>query len=130
MGRRPPVQPGFSVCKLLKTRRNDGFQRDNKVSFAFTTRPEQNGPVTMVSFSERKGRATGPSGMTVIVPPPVFSDPPMYGTSLAAVKPRNGIRPQPGNPLPVLYLQWDTHSIATHKENVGTLPGHLVSAKL
>ena len=77
---------------------------------------EQNGPITMVSFSERKaGWTSGIPDMTVIpTPTPVHRDPPMYGTSLTAVRPRSGIGPrnETQDVLPVVYLQWDTHSIA------------------
>jgi hypothetical protein len=42
-------------------------------------------------------------------------DPPLYGTSLTAVKPREGIiiaKDEKDKQMPVVYLQWDTHTLA------------------
>jgi len=51
-------------------------------------------------------------------------DPPLYGTSLSAVKPRPGIcleqrrtrgdevTAEQSKTFPVVYLQWDTHALA------------------
>lgn len=81
---------------------------------------EFHGPITMVSYSELNATwVKGKPDMTLTppatpAPPPTYRDPPMYGTSMTAVKPRSGIGPrsQMDDKLPVLFLQWDTHSIA------------------
>lgn len=86
--------------------------------------------IEMVSFSTKNSRwGRGEPDMEPIPtppPPPVnVRDPPLYGTSLAAVPNRPGIGFVDGSELPVVFLQWDNlglaHAQASEVEVVPTL---------
>jgi hypothetical protein len=74
----------------------------------------KHGPVRMISF------VPGNSWKVTFYPDgrveTQWVDPPLYGTSLTAVKPREGIiveaKDEKLKQLPVVYLQWDSHALA------------------
>ena len=71
------------------------------------------GPVRMISFIPGQSwhYTFWPDGRMTVE----WRDPPMYGTSLTAVKPREGINvsdDKDGKQFPVVYLQWDTQALA------------------
>jgi len=73
----------------------------------------KHGPVRMVNFLPGHSWHTTywPDGRITVN----WVDPPLYGTSLAAVKPREGIlvaKDAKEQQLPVVYLQWDTQALA------------------
>lgn len=85
---------------------------------------EKNGPVSVVSFIPGNSWNGLQEILLLLLQ---LRDPPLYGTSLAAVKPRQGITvakagrqdtqaaknaAEMAKQLPVVYLQWDTNSLA------------------
>ena len=74
----------------------------------------KHGPVRMISFVPGNSWRTTyyPDGRIVVQ----WVDPPLYGTSLTAIKPREGIMVQDKDEkqkqLPIVYLQWDSHALA------------------
>lgn len=74
----------------------------------------KHGPVRMISFVPGNSwRITFyPNGQMVAQ----WVDPPLYGTSLTSVKPREGIlvekKDEMMKTLPIVYLQWDTQALA------------------
>ena len=56
-----------------------------------------------------------------------WRDPPLYGTSLTAVKPREGINvteDEDAQQFPVVYLQWDTQALAECQGLSTSFPFH------
>ena len=73
----------------------------------------KHGPVRMVNFLPGHSWHTTywPDGRITVN----WVDPPLYGTSLTAVKPREGIlvaKDAKEQQLPIVYLQWDTQALA------------------
>lgn len=74
----------------------------------------KHGPVRMISFVPGNSWRTTyyPDGRIEVQ----WVDPPLYGTSLTAVKPREGIlveeKDEKLKQLPIVYLQWDSHALA------------------
>jgi hypothetical protein len=74
----------------------------------------KHGPVRMISFVPGNSWKVTyyPDGRMEVQ----WVDPPLYGTSLTAVKPREGImvekKDEKLKQLPIVYLQWDTHALA------------------
>jgi hypothetical protein len=86
----------------------------------------KNGPVRMISF------VPGNSWKIIFYPDgrmvAQWVDPPLYGTSLTAVKPREGIlvqeKDEKQRQLPIVYLQWDTHALAHGQgDKIQVIPG-------
>ncbi|KAH9485861.1 hypothetical protein JR316_0002776 [Psilocybe cubensis] len=84
--------------------------------------PRRDAGIEMVSFTTKTNQwVKGIPDMTPIPPPPPpppprVVDPPLYGTSLCAVKVRPGISVIPNSKMPVVYLQWDTLALAHSQE--------------
>jgi hypothetical protein len=74
----------------------------------------KHGPVRMISFVPGNSWKVTywPDGRMEVQ----WVDPPLYGTSLTAVKPREGIivmkDDEKQKQMPIVYLQWDTHALA------------------
>jgi len=89
----------------------------------------QHGPVTMISFVPGNSWTTRLADILDFINAlKAYEDPPLYGTSLTAVKPRNGIvipqEEEQNMHLPVVYLQWDTHALAHAQGNeIRPIPG-------
>ncbi|KJK74992.1 hypothetical protein H634G_09627 [Metarhizium anisopliae BRIP 53293] len=84
----------------------------------------KHGPVRMISFVPGNSWRTTyyPDGRIVVQ----WVDPPLYGTSLTSVKPREGIiveqKDEKLKQLPIVYLQWDTQALAEGQE-IRAIPG-------
>jgi len=85
---------------------------------------EKNGPISVLSFIPGNSWNGLERILALLLQ---LKDPPLYGTSLAAVKPRHGITvakagkrdtqaakdaAELAKQLPVVYLQWDTNALA------------------
>ena len=82
---------------------------------------EKHGPVSMVSFVPGNSWTELMALLQMLAS---LRDPPLYGTSLTALKPRDGITlepskkkdsaitPEQSKTFPVVYLQWDTNALA------------------
>jgi hypothetical protein len=85
---------------------------------------EKNGPVSVISFIPGNSWNGLERLLELLLK---LKDPPLYGTSLTAVKPRQGITvakarnkdtqeakdaAETAKQLPVVYLQWDTNALA------------------
>jgi hypothetical protein len=79
----------------------------------------KHGPVRMISFVPGNSwRMTLQKDGSIVVQ---WVDPPLYGTSMTCVKPREGIiiqKDEVQKQLPMVYVQWDTHVLA---EGQGTM---------
>ncbi|KAK3936799.1 hypothetical protein QBC46DRAFT_418178 [Diplogelasinospora grovesii] len=111
---------GYHFNTSSRTFADTGLASLNVEPSASITRPRTGRrAIKMVSFSTKNNRwVQGAPDMIPVPPPPQppvnVRDPPLYGTSLAAVPTRPGIGFVTGSDaeLPVAFLQWDNFALA------------------
>ncbi|KAH0562957.1 hypothetical protein GP486_002480 [Trichoglossum hirsutum] len=105
------------------------FNRGSMIC-VYYQKPDHEGPVGMVAYAPAKGGwITDLAKVLGIVTD--LKDPPLYATSLTAVKPRKGLTlpREPGvqpeiEELPVVYFQWETNALAHGQgTNLAPIPG-------